>query len=242
MTLVPVDPGVRPLAEGFAPPADAAWRALAEASLSGRPLDSLDGRTDDGLVVPVLVTAADAAGAAARAATATALVPDGAWDVRQAHGHPDPATCNAQLLEDLEGGATSLIVGVDPDGVRGTVVRSPDDLARTLDGVLVELAPVHLAPAARWEAIGEAHRAWLAARDADRDALRGGLSGGMWRFETERYPWGEAAVVGWARFDPADAGWLVERLVDGIPWFGHGLAAASQVMVLRSIRSRVWGR
>jgi hypothetical protein len=74
------------------------------------------------------------------------------------------------------------------------------------------------------------------------DAVDGHLRGGRWRFQTHAYPWGEAAVVGWGRFDPADASWLLRQLVAGIRYFDHGLKAGSQVMVMRSIRSRVWGR
>jgi hypothetical protein len=74
------------------------------------------------------------------------------------------------------------------------------------------------------------------------DGVSGNLSDGRWRFQTHLFPWKEAAVVGWGRFDPADASWLLERLVSGVPWFRHGLTAGSQVMVMRSIRSRVWRR
>lgn len=72
------------------------------------------------------------------------------------------------------------------------------------------------------------------------DAVEGSLAGGQWRFDTFDYPWGEAAVIGWGRFDPADTSWLIRRVIDGSPYFRHGLVAASQVMVMRSIRNRVW--
>ncbi|MFW6051247.1 MAG: hypothetical protein ACODAU_08740 [Myxococcota bacterium] len=69
------------------------------------------------------------------------------------------------------------------------------------------------------------------------DALSGGLSGGKWRFAI--HPWGhDAALVGWARFDPAKTSWLLERLVRSVPYFREGVSAASQVMVIRSIRTQ----
>jgi uncharacterized protein YndB with AHSA1/START domain len=72
------------------------------------------------------------------------------------------------------------------------------------------------------------------------DATGGALRGGTWRFDTEVYPWGEAVVVGWARFDPAEASWLIKMVVQGNPDFGLGITGGSSVMVIRAIRSRAW--
>ncbi|MFM9371957.1 methylmalonyl-CoA mutase family protein [Streptomyces sp. Da 82-17] len=58
----------------------------------------------------------------------------GGWDVRQRHADPDPARANEALLADLENGATSVwLTGVPASG-----------LARALDGVYLDLAPVAL--------------------------------------------------------------------------------------------------
>lgn len=70
------------------------------------------------------------------------------------------------------------------------------------------------------------------------DAVSGGLQGGRWRFAIHDFP-GDAVVVGWASFDPAKTSWLIERLVNGVPFFREGLTAASQIMVIRSIRTQV---
>ncbi len=69
-------------------------------------------------------------------------------------------------------------------------------------------------------------------------ATRGALSGGHWRFDLDALPWHEAVLQGAGRFDPGDVSWLLRALCDGIRWFEHGLAAASQVMVVRSVRMR----
>jgi len=74
------------------------------------------------------------------------------------------------------------------------------------------------------------------------EAVGGALTGGRWRFDTELLPWNEPVVLGWADFDPATAGWLIRALVQGNPEFGFGIAAGSQVMLLRAIRSRAWRR
>jgi methylmalonyl-CoA mutase len=64
--------------------------------------------------------------------------------MRVAVAHPDPVRANADLLADLEGGAASGVIRIDPTGQTGVAVGSADDLARALSGVLLELAPVAL--------------------------------------------------------------------------------------------------
>ena len=71
------------------------------------------------------------------------------------------------------------------------------------------------------------------------DGVSGSFSEGQWRFDTHRFPAGEAGVIGWAKFDPADSAKLVRRLIDDDATFSHGLATAMQVMVVRSLRSRL---
>ncbi len=72
------------------------------------------------------------------------------------------------------------------------------------------------------------------------DAIEGALEGGRWRFERMGYPSGEAVVVGWADFDPADASWLIRGMVADDPPLGHGIAGGTSIMVIRAIRSRAW--
>jgi hypothetical protein len=54
------------------------------------------------------------------------------------------------------------------------------------------------------------------------------------------YPSGEAVVLGWADFDPADASWLIRGMVADDPPLGHGIAGGTSIMVIRAIRSRAW--
>lgn len=70
------------------------------------------------------------------------------------------------------------------------------------------------------------------------DAVEGSLSGGKWRFATPTLPGGEAVVVGYSQFDITKATWLIEKIAGLDPYMGHGLAAASQVMMLRALRKR----
>ncbi len=70
------------------------------------------------------------------------------------------------------------------------------------------------------------------------DATEGALKGGKWRFETPTLPGGEAVVLGYSAFDITKATWLIEKIAAMDPAMGHGLAAASQVMMLRALRKR----
>ena len=71
------------------------------------------------------------------------------------------------------------------------------------------------------------------------DGLSGTLSRGQWRFDTHRYRGGEAGVVAWATFDPADSPKLIRKLIAGNTYFSHGFVAATQLAVMRSLRTRV---
>ncbi len=71
------------------------------------------------------------------------------------------------------------------------------------------------------------------------DGVSGTLSKGQWRFDTHRYRGGEAGVIAWATFDPADSPKLIRKLIAGNTYFSHGFVAATQLGVMRSLRTRV---
>lgn len=73
------------------------------------------------------------------------------------------------------------------------------------------------------------------------DGLSGTLSKGRWRFDTHSYRSGEAGVVAWATFDPADSPKFIRKLIAGNTYFSHGFVAATQLAVMRSLRTRVHG-
>jgi len=175
---------IRPLAEGFAIPSDADWRALAISALKGAPFESLVRKTPDGIARGPLFTRADLEEACDPGAPGAAPFIRGAspardpflpWGVRQRADLADPAEANAALLDDLAGGASEITLAIDPSGQRGVNVRSADDLARTLDGVMADLAPVWLAPVYESHEAGALFLGWLDAQGYDRTAVRGGL-------------------------------------------------------------------
>jgi methylmalonyl-CoA mutase len=124
-----------------APPSATAadWRALVEKTLKEAPFESLQRRTAEGLAIAPLYQAAEAAQFTPRPHDA-----ERPWDVRCLTAHPDPARARREMLADLEGGAASAILAIDPAGAAGAAIGSAEELARALDGVMLELAPLAL--------------------------------------------------------------------------------------------------
>src|SRR5688500_10412422 len=106
-----------PLAASFPAADEAAWRALVDKVLRGVDFERrLVHPTADGIPVGPLYTEAEA-GALRRSVGLPGRPPfirgaapasSTGWDVRQRHAERDPAAANTQILEDLEGGATSI--------------------------------------------------------------------------------------------------------------------------------------
>ncbi|GGV56174.1 methylmalonyl-CoA mutase [Streptomyces longisporoflavus] len=201
MTVLP-DDGLS-LAAEFPDATHEQWQRLVEGVLrkSGKDVsgpaaeETLSTALEDGLSTRPLYTARDTAPDAGypgfapfvRGATAAGSAAAG-WDVRQRHATADPAGTNETVLADLENGVTSLWLGVGP----GTLPVS--GIARALQGVYLDLAPVALdagsevGPAAR-----ELFRLYEE-RGVPKDAARGTLGAD---------PLGHEARTG-ERLDPVD--------------------------------------
>ncbi len=122
------------------PPASAKdWRALVLKTLGDRPPESLITTTADGLTIAPLYGATPGPQVPTRP-----YDPERPWDLRGVTAHPHPARARADILADLEGGGASVLISLDPTGAAGVAVGSAEDLARALDGVVLELAPVAL--------------------------------------------------------------------------------------------------
>ncbi len=133
-------------ADDFAPVSRAEWEAEAERALRGRPLASLDTTTAEGIIRSPLYTRElhgvdhDESGLPGApphtrgdSAAGTVL----GWEIRQTHDAGRDGA-NAAVLRDLERGVTGIALAAAPDDV--------DALAAVLDGVYLDLAPVHLSP------------------------------------------------------------------------------------------------
>jgi methylmalonyl-CoA mutase len=91
------------------------------------------------------------------------------WDVRQRHQHPDPAVAREHIMEDLEGGVSSLWLGLG-DG-RIPVEALPDVLAETY----LDLAPIVLDAGERFAEAAEVYLDVAARRGVPAGALAGCL-------------------------------------------------------------------
>jgi hypothetical protein len=72
------------------------------------------------------------------------------------------------------------------------------------------------------------------------EATSGALTGGRWWFDAAAVNKEVTLVTGWARFDFQNSVWLLEKLVAADAYLGHGIAGASELMLLRAIRSRAY--
>ena len=133
----------QPLTSGFPANTREEWMSLVETVLKGQPFDKrLVRSTADDVAVQPLETAATAAKACGPLFGPRDV--DRPWDLRCEITHPDPKSANLQILQDLEGGAASVLLKLDPAGETGIAVGSAVDLAEALEGVYLELAPVAL--------------------------------------------------------------------------------------------------
>ncbi|MGW9208745.1 methylmalonyl-CoA mutase family protein [Embleya sp. NPDC055664] len=149
-------------------------KVLGENDTPERPEDLLATTTYDGITLSPLYTEAAARPGLpglspfVRGSRAAGHAADG-WDVRQAHADTDPARANESVLADLENGVTSVFLYVGADAL------APGDLARTLDGVLLDLAPVALATGADFVPAADALLAVFRASGVAPAELRGNL-------------------------------------------------------------------
>lgn len=161
-----------------------AWRAEADQALKGAPFERLIRKTMDGIERGPLFTRADLAeagetgapGAApfirGRTSERDAFLP---WGIRQSVDHPDPKIANAHMLEELSGGASEIALKLDPLGETGVAARTVDELKTVLDGVMLDLAPVHLQPSRMAPQSAALFLALLEQSGLDPKTVRGGL-------------------------------------------------------------------
>lgn len=137
MTSVPPDlqPDDLRLAADFAPATRDDWRKLVDGVLKGAAFEKLVGKTSDGLKIEPLYSRAKGASLiSGRAAGAP-------WQIVQRIDHPDAVKANAQILTDLENGATGLEIEFQGGpGARGfgVVDGEPETLKRVFDGVMFD--------------------------------------------------------------------------------------------------------
>ena len=140
------------LAEGFETPSRDEWTALVEKVLKGADFEKrLVSKTADGLRIEPLYTPAEALPAAANTVPGSAPFLRGTgtekvglgWDIRQFHSGTDARDINTAILEDLNGGTTSVALHIAAPGTSGLSLEG-DALAKALDGVRLDMCGVAL--------------------------------------------------------------------------------------------------
>jgi methylmalonyl-CoA mutase len=151
----------------FPTPKREEWLAAVEKVLRGRPFDKvLVSTTRDGLDIQPLY-----GGGRVEAGSLVDPDPerlDRGWDVRQVHDGADP-DCASGVLAELERGVTSIEITAPADG------WTLDSLRGATEGVLLDLAPVALAPHARPDDARALHSLIVERGDGDTTASWLGL-------------------------------------------------------------------
>lgn len=159
------------IADDFPPVSYDEWRKLAEAALEGAPFEKkLVTHTYEGFDVQPIYTRADQLGEGdplgfpgqspfVRGSRPLGSTASG-WDLRQEHAHPDLEIANRAILDDLQGGVSSVLLrldaaacnGLDPDdpaakelvGHHGIAAYRADDLDAALADVQLNVIAVAL--------------------------------------------------------------------------------------------------
>lgn len=139
------------LASEFPTVDQAAWRALVEKALRGADFDkTLVSHTRDGLRIEPLYTGsgtdtdAGLPGSAPYIRGLRTTPGERPWDIRQLHAFAEPAVVNTAILEDLEGGVSSITLQIAAPGQSGIRLSTAGDMATILDGVHLGYAGVSI--------------------------------------------------------------------------------------------------
>lgn len=152
MTPPPSEPQETRLADGFPAATLDHWRALVEKALKGADFEKrLVKRTADGLTINPLYTRSDALANTVNLLPGEAPLTRGVkpvragWDIRTFHIENDPKAANAAILEDLEGGVTSIGLQVGYG-----LAPTKEAIGAALDGVLLDVCPIVLVAGERF--------------------------------------------------------------------------------------------
>jgi methylmalonyl-CoA mutase len=104
------------LVSAFPKAEDAAWKALVEKALKGAPFSVLESKTYDGAVIEPLYPPAKSG------AVIPGRDPGAPWEITQRIDIADPGTANGQILEDLNNGASGIVLVFQGAGMRFLVM------------------------------------------------------------------------------------------------------------------------
>ncbi|MET1411097.1 methylmalonyl-CoA mutase family protein [Roseibium sp. HPY-6] len=127
--------------ESFYSVDEKAWWESVDTALKGRSRETLFGSTEDGLeIAPIYSRRSDTTARELRSGAQT-------WTLTQRVEIPDPAAANAQILEDLQGGADGVeLVFAGAEASEGHGIEASDiaDFETLFEGVLLDLIKIRV--------------------------------------------------------------------------------------------------
>ena len=223
------------LAGEFEPATRQAWLTLVEKALKGGDFEKrLVSRTADGIAVQPLYTRADAvAGTVAQGRSGWF---PGGWDVRQRHLEPDPKAANAAILEDLSGGATSVVLQISAPG-QGGLNYGPEAMAAALKGVYLNACTIALdARENTLDAAGSLLALWREesiSENVRRGAFNYDPLGTLARTGTLYYPAARSCeIAGKLAADSRSMSHVTALLADGRPYHEAGASEAQELAAM----------
>ncbi len=123
------------------------WKALVESTLNNASFEeALVRYSEDNIPLGPLFTQNDSVKSSHIPTTHTAKQTGRPWHVTTLIDHPDIKHANADILADLNGGASALLLNIDPSGKYGISVRNTSDVQSLLTDVHSTLVPLNLTP------------------------------------------------------------------------------------------------
>jgi methylmalonyl-CoA mutase len=226
-----------PLVPEFEPPTREAWLALVDKVLKGGDFEKrLVSRTVDGLAIEPLYTRGDAPAVPKVPVSERRATAGHRWDIRQRHAEPDPQAANKAILEDLEGGVTSLLLQVVAPGQTG-LPYGAGPLAEALAGVRLDACTIALdARENTMDAAGSLIEIWRAAglgENGRHGAFNLDPLGTLAGTGTLYYPAQKSCEIA-ARFahDCRTMTRVTALLADGVPYHEAGASEAQELAAM----------
>ena len=97
------------------------------------------------------------------------------WCLRQSVDHEDPREANRAWREDLQGGVSSALIRLDPEGKHGVQVKDLEGFHHLFTGVDLTLAPAILSPHSMPLFYAELYRSYLEEKGYDLSTLKAGF-------------------------------------------------------------------
>jgi methylmalonyl-CoA mutase len=138
---------IHQLASDFPAGNDAIWRELAQKAIKDADFDeTLVKHTEDGIPRGPLFTASQTTETTPLHKQDNPQLAGRSWHIGCISDHPEIKTANADLLEDLKGGASSVLIDLGSTSKPGVTLRTKSDVQRLLANVHCDLVPIGLLP------------------------------------------------------------------------------------------------